>query len=229
MRALPRVVLLAAVVETLLAAAGVLITPAALRGGGALALVGVALVQLLCVVLARYGALSTTRAAPVAIRIGVCFGLVAGGLYGAEVFAEYVSPAVTEASAIVGWIIVIGLVTCAVVAAAIVSWREQSVRAGGTVAVYAMMIEYLTWYPVLLLSYYAFHSSAATERVWRSEGTYDDFARSGMTDIHAFVLQDFWGAGVFHLLAGMLIAIVFGTTAAAISARRGRTKTYAPQ
>jgi hypothetical protein len=55
------------------------------------------------------------------------------------------------------------------------------------------------------------------ERVWRAEGTYDDFARSGMSDIRAFVVQDFWGAGFFHLLAGLVLAgILGGATALAV-------------
>lgn len=42
-----------------------------------------------------------------------------------------------------------------------------------------------------------------------------------MTNINAFVLQDFWGAGVFHLLAGLIIAAVLGATTAAITTRLG--------
>ncbi|MFD3401534.1 hypothetical protein ACFWUU_12680 [Kribbella sp. NPDC058693] len=210
---LRRLVVVIAVVEVILAAAGSLTDRAALRGSGAFALIGVALAQTLCVLLVRYGPFSNRSAA---IRIGVGIGLVAGGMYGAEVVAEYLSPTVTDASVVIGWIIVIGLVAAAVLASTVASLRERSLRAGITAAVYAMVFEYLTWYPVVLLSYYAFRTSPATDRVWRAEGTYDDFARSGMTDLHAFVIQDFWGAGTFHLLAGLTIAAVFGTITATL-------------
>ncbi|MFC6160225.1 hypothetical protein [Kribbella jiaozuonensis] len=208
---LRRLVVVIAVVEVVLAAAGSLTDRAALRGSGAFALIGVALAQALCVLLVTP---FSTRSAT--IRIGAGIGLVAGGMYGAEVVAEYLSPTVTDASVVIGWIIVIGLVAAAVLASAAASLRERSLRAGITAAVYAMVFEYLTWYPVVLLSYYAFRTSPATDRVWRAEGTYDDFARSGMTDIRAFVIQDFWGAGTFHLLAGLVIAAVFGTIAATL-------------
>ena len=51
---------------------------------------------------------------------------------------------------------------------------------------------------------------------------YDDFARSRMSDIRAFVLQDFWGAGFFHLVAELVIAGIFGMTAALLTDRARR-------
>ncbi|MFI5896181.1 hypothetical protein ACIA5D_39380 [Actinoplanes sp. NPDC051513] len=77
----------------------------------------------------------------------------------------------------------------------------------------------------MLACYYLFRIvDAATAggtvvRVWRAEGIYDDFARSGMSDLPAFVLQDFWGAGFFHLLAGLVLAAVFGSATAALVSR----------
>jgi hypothetical protein len=205
---------LLAVANVLLAAFGLVYDPAALRGGGYLALLGVVVAQGLCVALMRWGPLSTRTASPAAIRIGATTGLVLGVLYGAEVLAEYLSAAITDASVLIGWIIVSGLVAGIAVAATTATVRLRSVRAGVTAAVYCAIFEYLVWYPAVLICYYLFRTSGALERVWRAEGTYDDFARSGMTDIRAFVLQDFWGAGFFHLLAGLVIAGIFGTSAA---------------
>lgn len=90
------------------------------------------------------------------------------------------------------------------------------------------------WVPVaavtgtLLAGYYVFRGSAATERVWRAEGTYEDFARSGANDIRVFVLRDFWGAGFFHLVAGLIIAGVFGTATALAVRAAQRHRTPAP-
>jgi hypothetical protein len=202
--------LVAAVTGTLLAAYGAIGDPGALAGGGFLGLVGVLVAQFGCVAAVRWGPVSASAAAPEAVRTGG----VTGTLYGAEVLAEYLSPAVTGASVAIGWIIVTGLVTAGVTAAAVATIRLRSLRAGVTAAVYCAITEYLVWYPVVLACYYVFRTSAATDRVWRAEGTYEDFARSGASDIRVFVLQDFWGAGFFHLVAGLIIAGVFGTSTA---------------
>ena len=44
----------------------------------------------------------------------------------------------------------------------------------------------------------------------RAEGDYEDFARSGMSDFNAFIMEDFLGAIFFHLLLGLLVAAVLG-------------------
>jgi hypothetical protein len=208
---------LLAAANVLLAAFGLIYDPGALRAGGYLGLLGVAVAQGLSVALMRWGPVARPAAPTAAVRIGVTTGLVLGALYGAEVLAEYLSAQVTGASVLIGWIIVAGLVVGNIVAAATAAGRLRSVRAGVTAAVDCAIAEYLVWYPVVLICYYVFRTSAAMERVWRAEGTYDDFARSGMTDIRAFVLQDFWGAGFFHLIAGLVIAGVFGTSAALVA------------
>jgi len=202
------------VIGTLLAGYGAIGDPGALAGGGFRGLLGVLVAQFGCVAAVRWGPVSASASAPAAVRTGVVAGGLIGALYGAEVLAEYLSPAVTGASVAIGWIIVAGLVTAGLSAAAVATIRLRSLRAGVTAAVYCAITEYLVWYPVVLACYYVFRTSAATERVWRAEGTYQDFARSGASDIRVFVLQDFWGAGFFHLIAGLIIAGVFGTAAA---------------
>ncbi|MFF5294637.1 hypothetical protein [Paractinoplanes globisporus] len=209
-----RAVLVLAPAGALLAVAGAFLYPAALGGGGYLGLAGAVVAPAVCVVLLRWGPTAVPAAPAVAARIGATAGLIAGALYAAEGLAEYLSAGVTDASVTIGWIIVGGLVTATVIAAATASVRVGTVRAGVIAAVHCAVSEYLVWYPAVLIAYYAFRNSGAIERVWRAEGIYDDFARSGMSDIRAFVLQDFWGAGFFHLLAGLVIAGIFGTLAA---------------
>lgn len=214
MRWLPAV----AVVEIALATAGLATAPRALAGGGWLGLAGVAVAQAGCVLIAWY---VTTRRRPEAVRTGVIVGAVAGGLYAAEGLSEYLSPAVTGASVTIGYIIVGGLVASNIVAAAIATWRRRSFRDGLTAAVVNAVTEYLVWYPAVLAFYYLFRLAdvATVTRVWRAEGLYDDYARSGMTDLPTFVIQDFWGAGFFHLIAGLVLAVVFGSATAAVVSR----------
>ena len=216
-RRLPDVVLTVVAVELSLVIVGVVRTPAALTGSGGWALAGVVVVQAACALASRRGPVSVGRAPAAVITVGVIVGSVTGALYAAEAVAEYVSPALTRASTPVGYLIVAAIVASACVAGAVGARRGGSWRAGLVSAVWNAIAEYLVWYPPILIAYYAFSGTAAQDRVFRAEGFYDDFHRSGMTDLHAFVMQDFLGAGLFHLLAGMVIAVVFGSAAAAIA------------
>ena len=209
---------------TALAAAGLLLDPQALGHGGILGLLGVAVAQAFCLLLLWRGPVSLRVAAPGAVRAGALIGAVAGGLYALEGLSEYLSASVTHASVMIGRVIVGGLVLANVLAGVLGVRRTGTVRGGVTAAVYCAITEYLVWYPSVLICYYAFHGSGQLDRVWRAEGVYDDFARSGMTDIRAFVLQDFWGAGFFHLVAGLIIAGVFGTLAALLARVLGRRR-----
>jgi hypothetical protein len=46
--------------------------------------------------------------------------------------------------------------------------------------------------------------------ILRAEGDYEDFARSGLSDFNAFIMEDFMGATFFHLLLGPLVAAILG-------------------
>ena len=94
--------------------------------------------------------------------------------------AEYLSPAVTGASTAIGYVIVAGLVASSVVAGAVATTRRRQFRDGLTAAIANAVTEYLVWYPTVLACYYVFNALDANrvDRVWRAEGTYDDFARS---------------------------------------------------
>ena len=48
--------------------------------------------------------------------------------------------------------------------------------------------------------FYAFNGTAQQAQVLQAEGNLADFARSGMSDFNAWAMQDFLGAGFFHLL-----------------------------
>ena len=74
-----------------------------------------------------------------------------------------------------------------------------------------------------------FIGSPALDRVLRAEGAYDDFHRSGMTDLKAFVLQDLFGAGPFHPLAGLLLATACGSIGAALALTVRRRRSIAPE
>jgi hypothetical protein len=221
-----------AAVEVLLAAYGLVRTPSAADGAGLIALAAVIVAQLACVVVARWGPVSVRRAPAGTIAAGARVGAVTGGAYAVLVIAEYLVPAVTsESTALMrtmsnasGYLIVAALVVAACVAGVLGAGRSSTLRGGVTAAVWAAIVEYLVWYPAVLITYYAFYDTAVQERWLRAEGVYEDMQRSGMTDIKAFAIQDFYGAGFFHLLAGAVLALIFGTGAAALTTRIRRTR-----
>jgi hypothetical protein len=69
----------------------------------------------------------------------------------------------------------------------------------------------------ILASYYILRGSALQEQFFRTEGTFDDFARSGGRDFGAFVMSDLFGGAFFHLLFGGLIGALLGTIGGAIT------------
>jgi hypothetical protein len=62
----------------------------------------------------------------------------------------------------------------------------------------------------ILASYYILRGSALQDQFFRTEGTYDDFARSGAGDFGAFVIGDLFGGAFFHLLFGALFGALLG-------------------
>jgi hypothetical protein len=52
--------------------------------------------------------------------------------------------------------------------------------------------------------------TARQEQVLAADQVFDDFKRSGMTDLRAFVMQDYLGGVFFHLLLGLIVAGILG-------------------
>ena len=77
-----------------------------------------------------------------------------------------------------------------------------SVIAGAATAVISSLI----WFIAVLVCFYIFFDTERQARVFRAEGNYEDFHRSGMADFNTFVMEDFFGAGFFHLLLGPIVA-----------------------
>ncbi|HKS98827.1 MAG TPA: hypothetical protein VJT31_04785 [Rugosimonospora sp.] len=208
---------------TLLAAVALLRTPAA-GSAGLLALLGVLVAQAACVVAARFGPLAERRVAPAALATGGTIGALVGLGYGLVLLAEYASPVVSRVDIPLGYGIVGTLVAGGLLAGGVAAYRAGGFRAGLAGALWGAMATYMVWYPLVLITYHAFDGTAAQARALRAEGSYDDFARSGMADFHAFVLQDMFGAGFFHLILNAAIALVFGSLAAglAVTVHSGR-------
>jgi hypothetical protein len=145
------------------------------------------------------------------------FGILAGFIFASEVVLEYILlPADNTRMGFIEF----GLVFLIyILSAAYAANRYRSVGAG-TVAATATataIVSSLIWYIAVLTAFYCFYGSPRQELVFRAEGNYDDFARSGMTDFDAFTMEDFCGAGFYHLLIGPFIAALLGAVAGSIT------------
>jgi hypothetical protein len=108
------------------------------------------------------------------------------------------------------------LFICAL-AGALAANRYRSVGAGTIAAAATAMISSLIWFIAVLTTSYCFYGPPQQELVFRAEGNYDDFARSGMSDFRTFVMEDFFGAGFYHLLLGPFVAAALGAVAGCIA------------
>lgn len=148
---------------------------------------------------------------PAITSVSVPLGILAGAVFAAEVVLEYILlPADNSRMGLVEFGLVLLIYALAGAFAAI---RYQSIKAGTIAAVATAMISTLVWFIAVLTTYYWFYESPRQELVFRAEGNYEDFARSGMTDFRAFAMEDFFGAGFYHLLLGPVIAATLGAFA----------------
>jgi hypothetical protein len=143
------------------------------------------------------------------------FGIFAGFIFVSEVVLEYILlPADNTRMGLVEFGLVLIIYA---LAAAFAANRYRSVGAGTIAAVATAMISSLIWFIAVLTAFYCFYGSPWQEMVFRAEGNYEDFARSGMTDFRAFAMEDFFGAGFYHLLLGPFVAAALGAIAGGIA------------
>jgi hypothetical protein len=56
--------------------------------------------------------------------------------------------------------------------------------------------------------------TARQEQVLAADQVFEDFKPSGLTDLRAFIMQDYLGGVFFHLLLGLIVAGILGTLGA---------------
>lgn len=139
-----------------------------------------------------------------ALRFGVAAGVVLGG----EVLLEYaLLPKDNSTYGLVEY----GLFLALLLAAGVLCYRDaRSLVASLLAGAWTGILATLIWYAVVLLVFHLFWVSPQQAQVFQAEGNLQDFARSGMSDFTAFIVQDFFGAGFFHLLLGGLIGALLG-------------------
>jgi hypothetical protein len=148
------------------------------------------------------------------VSAGAAGGLLAGLVFAGEIALEY---AFLPASNALMGTVEYGLVLALLFAGSLyVAYRSRSMRSGLLAALLSAAVAALIWYSVVLIVFYLFRGTPQQAQVFRAEGNYDDFARSGMASFDAWIMEDFLGAGFFHLLLLPLIAAVLGLAGGAL-------------
>ena len=136
------------------------------------------------------------------------FGLFAGIIFASEILLEYALLPKDNSS----WgIIEFGSVFVLYFLSGVwVAHRHKSIKNGVSAAVIAAMLSSVIWLIFVLITYYLFRGTTQQELVFKAEGNFQDFARSGMSDFNAFVMEDFLGACFFHLSLTPIVAAILG-------------------
>lgn len=166
-------------------------------------------------ILLGYGGLATFypsrlhRRHPDILSCAIFFGLLAAGVFTAEIILEYVLlPKDNSRYGLLEFGAVFALYTAA---AFVVAFRSRRIRNGVLTSMASAFIASLVWAIAVLSVFYAFRGSQRQVLVLRAEGNYQDFARSGLSDFDTFIMQDFMGAIFFHLSLGLLVAAILGS------------------
>jgi hypothetical protein len=143
------------------------------------------------------------------IRLACIVGLLGGAIFTSEMLLEYILlPADNSLYGLLEFGCVFSLYFLAGAAAA---YHSQQVKQGVLASLISAVISSLIWAMAVLLIFYLFRGTSRQAQVFRAEGNYADFARSGSQDFNVWVLEDFMGALFFHLtLVGPLVAAVLG-------------------
>jgi hypothetical protein len=174
-----------------------------------------------CLVLIGYGLAGLFgfgRLRPENLRLGSIFGLLAGAIFAGEILLEYIllprdnsSWGLIEFGAVFAMLFSAGLVAAYRSKNLPAPVPQVQVKNGILAALVTAMLSSTIWLMVVLITFYIFKGSARQTLVFTAEGNYADFARSGMHNFNAFIMEDFFGAGFFHLLLSPILAALLGT------------------
>jgi hypothetical protein len=208
----------------LLLAYGLLRFPSVLTASptGVRSLIGDVIILVIYTVAGWSGPFIANRIHPQILRTGNLFGLLAGCVFVTEILLEYwLLPTDNTTMGLVEY----GLVFVLFFLAGLwVTFRTKSFRYGLLTAIWSAVVGAMIWYMAVLFVFYLFNGTSQQTQVFQAEGNYADFARSGLADFNAFVMEDFMGAGFFHSLLLPVMATVFGTIGAALGKALARSR-----
>src|SRR5262245_12472434 len=151
------------------------------------------------------------RGGTIVARITLACGVVSAAVLTRALVVQYFGHTANNAvmvAIVFGLWLVPGVVTAA---------RTGRIRDAAMTSTLSAEIGSLANVGFILMSYYVLRGTALQQQFFRTEGTYDDFARSGMSDFGTFVMGDLFGGAFFHLLLGGLSEAVLGTLGGALT------------
>jgi pimeloyl-ACP methyl ester carboxylesterase len=179
---------------------GWILVPAALPWAPGIVLAGYAIV-------ARFGVRAALRHDPRIARVAAVCGALGAVIFVPSILIEYAGRT-TNNAATYGSVFVLWFLSGAL--AARLTGRVTDAVLSATASA---MISSLAFITAFLGSYYVLRGSALQDRFFRTEGDYEDFARSGMTDFNRWIVEDMFGGTFFHLLLGALLTAALGSVA----------------
>ena len=155
------------------------------------------------------------------------FGLLAGAIFVGEILLEYIL--LPKDNTNWGLIEFGGVFLLYFLSSVWASYHRDSIRAGVLSAILTAMGSALLWLIVILITFYVFRGTDRQTQVFRAEGNFVDFADSRMSDFNAFIMEDFLGAGFFHLLLGPVLATILGAPGGLLGKRIARLRKIRPK
>ena len=213
-RLLRRAIMVLVPINILLLFVGILQYPPVLGAGGLKGMIAAALIVLVYGWLALFSPIAIGRANTKVIRNGILFGLLSSIILSGDLISGYlIHDGNTSARTS---LIAYGLFFILIIASAVRGFRQTGKFTSGlAAAVWCVLVALLIWFCVEFVAYYIFASTPSGMAFIQDEMQLD-FTRSGATDYQAFVISDFYGAGFFHLLLGLIIALILGSIGAGI-------------
>ena len=110
---------------------------------------------------------------------------------------------------------------------AVAGWlaASQSGRVGDAIVASTLsaMITSVAVVIAVLAPYYLLRGTPLQDVFFRTEGTYDDFARSGVADFNTWVIEDMFGGAFMHSAFGAVVGAVLGAMTGGVTVllRRG--------
>lgn len=177
----------------------------------------VACACLILVIYSLIGFFGFPRISSEILTLASVFGLLAGIIFASEILLEYAilpkdntSWGAMEFGSAFALYFLSGL---------LVTYRFSGIKHGILAAIASAMLSSVIWLIFILFTFYVFRGTARQEFVFTAEGNFEDFTRSGMNDFNTFVMEDFLGAGFFHLLLSPLFAAILGSLGSLLGKR----------
>jgi hypothetical protein len=173
-------------------------------------LVGVLVILVIYEAAFLWGTRIMERTYPSVLRTGLLFGTAGGLLFAFQLLFDYLYPMTSGQDGTFSLFTFGALFLLFFLSGIAGAWQTGHTRHGIISALWSALVSSLAWFILLWIVYFAFTGTAQETRFLEIDQTLADFQRSGMSDLRAFIMQDYLGAGFFHLILGPIAALIFG-------------------